>query len=128
MAHTTARNLTTACAVTSSMIEALTSYLNEPAVGANQLNLLLQLRIHGEVYQQDLVKFAGVERSAVSRNVAKLGIGERPTLRPGPGLVEAFPDIENRRLHIVRLTPKGRAVVDAAAAKAALFITPEDPI
>lgn len=109
-------------AVSEFMIRELSEALQEPSIGANQLRLLLALRIHGEIQQVNLGTYAGVEKSAISRNVAKLGIGEKPVLKPGPQLLVAERDIENRRHSIVRLTQKGRALIDGIATKAAVLL------
>lgn len=74
--------------------------------------LLLALYSAPEVNQLDLPRWTGVERSANSRNLAKLGQGERPLLKAGPGWVEAYEDLADRRFKKARLTPKGRAMLD----------------
>lgn len=109
-------------AATEYMIRGLSEALKEPSIGSNQLRLLLALRIHGEIQQQELTKYAGVERSAISRNLAKLSIGEKPVLKPGPQLLESFDDIKNRRQKIVRLTPRGAALIDDLAGDASVYI------
>lgn len=108
-----------AVAVASAMIEHMTRELNDPAIGANQINLLLQLYIHGTIQQVELKNFTGVDRSANSRNIAKLGQGEKPNVKPGPGLVDTERDINNRKHQLVFLSQKGRLFVEAAAQKAA---------
>lgn len=82
--------------------------------------LLLALYIHGQLNQMDLHKFTGVEKSANGRNIARLGPGQfvsssesdRKTHKPGLGLVEAYQDPMDRRINLVRLTSKGRALVE----------------
>lgn len=119
---TDVKNIAATAAVAEGVIRHMSEALDEPAIGANQLRLLLSLRIHGELPQQDLSEFAGVERSAISRNIAKLGQGEKPLIKAGPNLVESYEDIHNRRLKNVRLTPKGKAFVDDACAKVIQFL------
>lgn len=60
---------------------------------------------------QEIEKQTGWSQAAVSRNVAKLGIGITEG-RPGSKLVEAFEDPTYRRRKIVRLTRKGRELSD----------------
>jgi DNA-binding MarR family transcriptional regulator len=110
-------------------IGALVESVGDHTMGAQQQLLLLALYIHGNVNMMDLPKFTGVEKSANSRNVAVLGSGQWITDRAtgakrfeeGPGLVEAYEEPTNRRFKMVRLTPKGRAVLEAAASQAAPF-------
>jgi DNA-binding MarR family transcriptional regulator len=69
----------------------------------------------GEIGMAALEDLTGVSQAAVSRNVAKLSQGI--TLKePGLGLVEAFEDPTWRRRKIVRLTPRGAALIAELAA------------
>ena len=88
-----------------------------------QVRLLCALFIHGELMQTDLVKHTGVQGSAISRNLLKLG-GTKKTIEAGRslGLLVAGPSDDDRRYHTAKLTAKGRQVIEAAAAKAALFV------
>ena len=98
-------------------------------MGAQQMLLLLALYVHGTLNQIDLPRYTGVEKSANSRNVALLGEGQWVTNRtsgdkkhePGMGLVEAYDEPTNRRYKMVRLTPKGRAVLEQVAAQVAPY-------
>ena len=87
-----------------------------------QIRLLLSLYVHGELLQTDLGKYTGVRGSAISRNLSKLG-GTSKEVAAGKtlGLLTAGPTEEDRRFHTAKLTAKGRHVIEAAAAKAALF-------
>jgi len=82
-----------------------------------QILLLLALHTYGEMTQQSLGTYTGVQRSSNSRNIAKLGIGENLG-RPGLGLVESYEDPVDRRTKMVRLTPKGSALMRSAVEKA----------
>jgi DNA-binding MarR family transcriptional regulator len=93
----------------------LAAATNDYTMPSQQLLLLLALYVHGEVPQQDLTKYTGVQRSSNSRNISRLGSGETPWSSTGPQLVEAYEDLKDRRNKIVRLTPKGRALLDSVA-------------
>lgn len=54
----------------------------------------------------------GVKGSSNSRNISKLGRGELAWANDGPGWVESFEDPMNRRLKMVRLTPKGHVLIE----------------
>ena len=105
----------TAVVVTAKFLEKLANLTGDSLMAMQQLSLLLQLRIHGTLNQQDLHRYTHVEKSANSRNIAKLGAGERPHLAQGPGWVESYEDPMNRRTKLVRLTPKGSALLETAA-------------
>lgn len=102
-------------------VEALQKAIPDPHMTIPQVTLLLQLYVHGQITQQDLPKYTMVAKSANSRNVAKLGDGERPAIERGPGWIESFEDPMDRRTKIVRLTPLGRALLETAAVPAARF-------
>jgi len=76
--------------------------------------LLLSLYSGGEMSQAELPKHTGCQRSAVSRNIARLGDGEKPLLERGPGWITTREDLNDRRNNYVSLTPLGRAVIDKA--------------
>lgn len=98
-------------ATTGQMLEswaAVTGWVN---IEAQQMRLLTSLYIHGELNMLDLPKYTGVERTANSRNVDKAR--ER-------GLVERQEDDTDRRFKIVRLTRKGRQLLEEAAGKVGL--------
>lgn len=111
-----------AAAVALEYIDAICELTGDYSITAPQVTLLTLLRVHGQVYQQSLNKFTRVKRSSNSRNIAKLGIGESPLKAPGLGLVESIQDLADRRLQIIRLTPKGLALVTEACNRAAKFL------
>lgn len=98
--------------------DALQRKVHDPYMTMPQINLLLQLYVHSKISQQKLPDYTMVAKSANSRNVPKLGDGERPHIERGPGLVESFEDPMDRRNKIVQLTPKGRELLEAVAAEA----------
>lgn len=93
-------------------ILALQELTKDNTIPSQQITLLLSLYVHGTTNQGDLEELTGVKRSSNSRNISKLGIGEHPVENPGPGLLESFEDLGNRRLKLVRLTAKGQALLD----------------
>lgn len=112
-----------AVAIASIFIETVCELSGDPTLGAHQINLLLQLYLRGSIYQVDMQKVTGLDRSANSRNLAKMGPGEAPAKgKVGHGYVETEADLRNRRMNVVRLTAKGRAVVEEAAERAAGFV------
>lgn len=111
-----------ALTVASKFIEALSELTDDNLMPMQQMVLLVQLRVHGQLNQQELSQFTGVEKSSNSRNIAKLGAGERPHIEAGPGWLESFEDPANRRSKLVRLTPKGKAMLDEAMKRAAAYL------
>jgi DNA-binding MarR family transcriptional regulator len=109
-------------AMSASFTEALQGAIKDPYVTVSQQLLLVQLYVHGEVLQGDLEKYTLVAKSSNSRMVAKLGQGENPTKEAGPGWVESYEDLTNRRTKIVRLTTKGRTLLERAAKDAARLL------
>lgn len=109
-------------AVAAEFLTAITELAQMPDISVPQVQLLLQLRIHGEVTQASLEDLTGVKKSAVSRNVAKMGPGEKPKVAPGPGWVVSERDLDNRKHNLVSLTQKGRAIVEEAALRAARYL------
>jgi DNA-binding MarR family transcriptional regulator len=109
-------------------VGAMTQATGDSTMGAQQLLLLMALYIHGELNQIDLPRYTGVEKSANSRNLARLGEGswvdkgQGKRHEPGLGLVEGYDEPTDRRIKKVRLTPKGRVVLEEAAKQAALFL------
>ena len=59
---------------------------------------------------QDLQDALGLSQSSVSRNVALLSVGT--VTNPGPRLIEAYEDPEYRRRKHVRLTARGKKLMD----------------
>lgn len=79
-------------------------------------SLLLFLRVaeadlKGEPLEgRDLAKKMKLSTSAISRNVASLGEWHRHQ-RPGMGLIQAVPDLMDRRRKPITLTKKGHQVI-----------------
>lgn len=107
-------------AATLAFCDALVVQTEDPTMGLQQLRLLLALAVHGTLNQADLQKFTGVAKSSNGRNIDRLGSGSfRET---GLGLLESFEDNLDRRFKLVRLTPKGRAVLESASADVARYL------
>lgn len=103
---------------TANFISSLCELTEDYTMPVQQVLLLLALYNHGELAQQELVKYTGVARSSNSRNIAKLGIGDSPWAANGPGWVESYEDPMDRRNKMVRLTPKGVALLKTAVERA----------
>lgn len=95
------------------ILAALRDSTGDTTIPVQQLMTLLAVYLYPDMPLTDLPQYSGVERSANSRNIAKLGVGERPT-KPGPGWLEAYHDPMDRRYVRLRLTPRGRAVIETA--------------
>lgn len=79
-----------------------------------QLSVLLLIAAHGEAPMADVAAKADMERSSVSRNMAILGPYGRQG-KKGLGLLSFREDLTNRSRKFVKLTPKGKALVDELA-------------
>ena len=95
-------------------IRSLSEVTGDYTMPSQQQLLLLSLFVRGTINQQDLETHTGVKRSSNSRNISKLGRGEKAWTDDGPHLVESFEDLLDRRMKLVRLTPKGQAVIKQA--------------
>lgn len=104
---------TAPAAAAANFMSALCEATGDYTMPLQQVLLLLALFNHGELAQQELVKYTGVARSSNSRNIAKLGIGDSAWKANGPGWVESYEDPMDRRTKMVRLTPKGKALIRA---------------
>lgn len=82
-------------------------------IPSQHLRVLLHIAAAGEVPQLDLIEMTGTSQSAVSRIIYDLGEGA--PREAGLGLVEAYVDPEWRRRKLVRLTDKGRKLVNGLA-------------
>lgn len=80
-----------------------------------QVLTLIAAYLNPDMKLTDLHRYTGVEKSSKSRNIAKLGDGERPPLKRGPGYIESYHDPMDRRYVKVRLTPRGKALMDQVA-------------
>lgn len=103
---------TTDVARVQAFIRALCDLTQDDTMPSQQQLLLLCVYVHGQVNQGDLETYTGVRKNSNSRNIAKLGDGERPTEAPGPGFIRTEPNLKDRRANLVSLTPKGRALLD----------------
>lgn len=120
---TTGASLTRILGGVDGFLGGLTEATGDTTMGIQQVRLLTALYVHGTLNQVDLPKFTGVERSAVGRNIGRLSEGlwivktgsKQKVLQPGLGLVEAYQEPTDRRFNMVRLTPKGRALLEAVA-------------
>lgn len=116
---------------TAGFIGAIAEAVDDHTLGAQQMLLLMALYIHGELNQNDLPKYTGVDRSANSRNIKRFGAGSgvlnrvtgAKTFEQGDGFVEAYRDPMNQRFQMVRLTPRGRAVIESAAMQVAHYFS-----
>lgn len=105
--------------MSSAFLEKLAETTGDSTMGVHQARLLLALYLNGTLNQTDLPKHTGVAKSAISRMIAKLGPGEQPAIRKGPGWIDTEEDPNDRRFSVVRLTALGRAVLEGAAQEVA---------
>lgn len=84
-----------------------------PTLEAQTIRTLLEIATSGELPMQEIIKRVGMSGAAVSRNVDMLGDGKLGA--PGLKWVEVNVDPADRRIKRVKLTAKGRAVVDTFA-------------
>jgi DNA-binding MarR family transcriptional regulator len=102
-----------AVAVMGEATAALRAVMGRGEVELNALQILLIVASYkGRTVPQGTIReLIGLSESAVSRNLAILGEGN--SIRaPGPKLVESFEDPEYRRRRLVRLTTRGKALVE----------------
>ncbi|QSI31486.1 hypothetical protein GNX71_18640 [Variovorax sp. RKNM96] len=100
------------------LMQALAVEAGDPLMPLQQLALLVILYTQGEMSQASLDGQTNVTGKATnSRNLIKLGTGNRQ-YGPGLELVEQVEDLLDKRAKRIRLTPKGRAVMERALAKA----------
>jgi DNA-binding MarR family transcriptional regulator len=104
--------LTNDIANVASFIKNISELTEDYTMPSQQQLLLLGLFVRGVTNQADIEELTGVKRSSNSRNITKLGIGERG--ETGPKLVESFEDPMDRRTKLVRLTPKGKDLLESA--------------
>lgn len=100
-------------------LDAFQEVSGDTTMGIQQVMVLLALYIQGELNQHDLAGYAKIDKTSVSRNIGRLGAGVKPSEMPGPGWVESYEDLVDRRLKKVRLTGKGRAMIEAVVDRAA---------
>lgn len=61
---------------------------------------------------RELSERTGLGQSSCSRNVSALGKWKAPG-KPGHEVITAVEDVTDRRCKVVRLTPKGKRIVDS---------------
>lgn len=94
-------------------LDKLRGYTKDSTMPIQQVITLLALYTNGTIAVADLHKYTNVKGSSNSRNLAKLGEGERPLIKPGPGWVRTWDDLNDRRFKYASLTPQGRALLEA---------------
>jgi DNA-binding MarR family transcriptional regulator len=108
MTHTTA--------AVPALAEALTVLRGTMGRGEVELNALQILLIVASykgrtVPQATIRELTSLSESAVSRNLAILGEGHTSRV-PGPKLIESHEDPEYRRRRLVKLTPRGKQLME----------------
>jgi|GEM_PF-2819524 len=110
MASTNKETPTTRVALVHIFLKQLQDLTEDNTMPTQQILLLTALYVRGQMNQGDLTKETGVAMSSCSRNIAKLGKGTFGT--PGMGYVTQEEDERDRRIKLVRLTPKGKALIE----------------
>jgi DNA-binding MarR family transcriptional regulator len=118
MDNNKARDGTRVSALIAEYLAQLSQATGDSTMPMQQVLTLLAVHLNPDMNLTDMPKYTGVEKSSNSRNIAKLGDGERPVLKRGPGLLESYHDPMDRRFVKVRLTPKGKALMEAVAQRA----------
>lgn len=106
------------------MISTLTTiaeYLGQVDIPMQQLLTFAHVAEKGEVSMQELCQLTGVGISSVSRNVARLGNGPKPS-EPGYGLLRAEEDPHFRKQKLVTLTPRGQELLNAVGLSARKYL------
>lgn len=84
----------------------------EPAqLPAHHIRLFLEIAQHAPITYRELEERLLTSNASVSRNVQALS-ETREDGRPGLGLVEAAPDPSEGRRNLVRLSTKGRLIIN----------------
>lgn len=120
MATTTRPRPIKTVALVTGFCDAFAEVSGDVTMGLQQLRLLLALYVHGTLNQNDLTRYTGVAKSSNGRNIDRMGAGS--FREAGLGLLESDVDPMDRRFKLVRLTPKGRAVIEEAAGKVAKYL------
>lgn len=92
-----------------------------------QMQILLYVYTSDEdgVPQTQIAEQVSGAKQSIWRNTQKLGDGEQPSdpkLPKGLKLLESYQDPKNRSVNIVRMTPKGRALLDQIHGRAYLAL------
>lgn len=73
--------------------------------------VLLTIAAEEDVPMAEVARVTNLSQASISRNVAALGMIHRKK-KPGYGLVDAYEDPMERRRKLLRLTPKGRSLIN----------------
>ncbi len=82
--------------------------MGEAQLTPTQFAALVKIRDLGQISQNQLGRLTAMDPATIQ------GVTRRLEAR---GLIERAPDASDRRLAVLRLTPEGRAIVDAAIAR-----------
>lgn len=96
--------------LTADTLRTITKETGQPDMTAQAIVLLLTVAVQKETSMSKLADETGLTSSSISRYVAKLSRGMTPVDK-GADLLEATDDPWNRRIKIVKLTPRGQALV-----------------
>jgi DNA-binding MarR family transcriptional regulator len=83
-----------------------------PTIPARCVQAFFLVAQKEELSITEYAKRGGLSATSMSRNLIDMGERDR-NLNDGPGLVEKYENIMNRREHLYRLTLKGRALLAA---------------
>ncbi len=92
------------------VLSKLQAATDNPELPLLQIQVLLTVAAQPDIPMADLEKVTNTSQASVSRTVAKLGRGLTPK-EPGYGLLEAAEDPWHRKRKLVKLTPRGDALV-----------------
>lgn len=82
-------------------------------LSAQQLNVLLEVYLNGEIAQSEVIKRADLTRSAASKNIA--GWTRLTAYKTkGPGLIESRIDPMNMKVRVLHIVDAGIKAVEAA--------------
>ena len=81
----------------------------DPAMPLSAFQAFVWVATHEGRHQYDLEVYLGATNATASRSIAWWSEWRSyKDNRPGPGFIESFPDPEDKRYRIVRLTSKGQ--------------------
>lgn len=84
----------------------------DPEMPMQMAAVFLLVAINPDLTLKNISERLGIAQASASRNVAALSDWHR-NKKPGHGLIEARPDPFEMRRKILRLTPKGKRVLDS---------------
>ena len=112
--------------LTTETLRTITKETGQPDMTAQAIVLLLTVATQKETTMARLSEETGLTSSSISRYVAKLSRGMTPVDK-GYDLLEASDDPWNRRIKIVRLTPRGDALMkkldDTVGARLSAYVS-----